>query len=198
MKISSTSAEQSAYEAIRAAPFTKIQGRPTRRCRDDLEEEAKIALCGAKVPGFEWAGEFGLLGELMNAANYTTLSGETYVEETEPKPFDPSITTGTSDFQVKKKCAVWDQKRESYYTRQGTLQGVCENIRDALDEPYHKQLKKKVIGYKKVKVKDYFDHLDKKWCKLDTGTIKKMKEDYYQPWNQVDHITDFGIRHKND
>ena len=50
-----------------------------------------------------------------------------------------------------------------------------------LDDPYHKQLKKKVIGYNKVKVRDYFDHLDKKWCKLDTGTIKRMKESFYEP-----------------
>ena len=67
-----------------------------------------------------------------------------------------------------------------------------------LDDPYHKQLKKKVIGYKKVKIREYFDDPGKKWCKLDTGTIRKMKEAFYEQWNLVDHITNFGIRLKDD
>ena len=59
--------------------------------------------------------------------------------------------------------------------RQGTLEGIYDNIRKAIDKPYHKQLKKRTIGYRKIKIRDYFSHLDRKWCKLDTGTIKKMK-----------------------
>ena len=69
---------------------------------------------------------------------------------------------------------------------------------NALDEPYHKQLEKKVISYKKVKICDYFAHLDKKWCKLDTGTIRKMKLASYKTWNLVNHVTDFGLQLKND
>ena len=65
---------------------------------------------------------------------------------------------------------------------------ICKNIRDALGEPYHTQLKKKTIGYKRVKVRDYFSHLNKKWCKLDTRTIKKMKAAFYEHWDSVDHI----------
>ena len=79
-----------------------------------------------------------MLGKIMEGAAYTALSGKTYAEETEPVPFDSSITHSTTDFQVKKKSAIWDQKRESFYIRQGTLQGVSENIHDALDDPYHK------------------------------------------------------------
>ena len=59
MKISGASAERSAYDVIRAAPFTKIHGWPTRRSRDDLEEEVRVALCSAKVPGFAWSGDYG-------------------------------------------------------------------------------------------------------------------------------------------
>ena len=168
------------------------------RSRDDLEEEVKVALCSAKVPGFAWSGDYGLLGKLMEAVENTRLTGETYVEETEPAAFDQSIISMTAELQMKKKTAIWDQRRESFYVRQGTLQAVSENICDALDDPYHKQLKKKIIGYKKVKVREYVDHLDKKWCKLDTGTIKTMKKAIYEPWNLVDHATDFGIRLKDD
>ena len=198
MKISGASAERSAYESIRAALFTEIHRRPMRRSRDDLEEEVKAALCQEKVPGFAWAGRWGLLEELMEGAAYTKLATKVYVEEVEPSAFDPAITVATNDIQMRMKTAVWDQKRESFYIWQGTLEGICEIIRDALNEPYHKQLKRKTISCKKVKVCDYFIHLNRKWYKLDTGTIKKMKAALYEPWNLVDHITDFGIRLKND
>ena len=29
---------------------------------------------------------------------------------------------------------------------------------------------------------------------MDTVNIKRMKEELYEPWNQIDHITNFGIR----
>ena len=107
--------------------------------------------------------------------------------------FNPAITQATTDYQVRKRSTICDQKRELFYIRQPfTLQGIGKNIRDVPNEPYHKQLKKKVVGCKKVKVCNYFSHLDKKWYRLDTGTIKKMKAAFYEPWNLVDHITDFG------
>ena len=62
------------------------------------------------MPVFEWSGDYGFLGKVMNGAAYTTLSGKTYAEETEPAPFDPAITERTTDYQVKKKSAIWDKK----------------------------------------------------------------------------------------
>ena len=29
---------------------------------------------------------------------------------------------------------------------------------------------------------------------MNIAIVKQMKEEYYEPWNQIDHITDFGIR----
>ena len=47
--------------------------------------------------------------------------------------------------------------------------------------------------------KEYIDYLHNKWCKLTTAVIKKMKEDYYQPWHfDSEHITDFGQRLDKD
>ena len=66
------------------------------------------------------------------------------------------------------------------------------NIREALDKQYYKQLWHKKTAYKMLMAKDYIDHLDKKWCKLTTAVIKKMKEEYYQPWHcDSEHITHF-------
>ena len=32
------------------------------------------------------------------------------------------------------------------------------------------------------------------WCKMDTKTIKMMTKSFYEPWNQVDHVTKFAQR----
>ena len=84
--------------------------------------------------------------------------------------------------------------RECYYTLCGVEEGLTANFRAAIDEQYYKQLKKPIVGYRGIKIKDYFDHLDTKWCKLDTNSISEMKAEYYQKWVGEEHVTDFGKR----
>ena len=67
----------------------------------------------------------------------------------------------------------------------------------ALPTAYYEQLKDTLFGYKEVSPRDYFDHLDYHWCKMDTKTIKSMTKFFYEPWNQVDHVTKFAQRLDN-
>ena len=113
MKITGASEERSAYESICASPFTKIHIQP--KSRDDLEEEVKVALCKAKVPGFEWAGEWGLLGEIMEGVAYMALTTNTYVEEVEPAAFNPLITQASTNYQTRKRVR-YGTKKESHST----------------------------------------------------------------------------------
>ena len=57
---------------------------------------------------------------------------------------------------------------------------------------YYEQLEDVLMGYKEVTIRDYFNHLDQYWCKMDTKIIKKMKKLVYEPWDQVMHITKFA------
>ena len=41
---------------------------------------------------------------------------------------------------------------------------------------------------------DYFDHFDEKWCKMDTKMRKQMRKEFYEPWDQVMHVSKFGLR----
>ena len=86
----------------------------------------------------------------------------------------------------------WSGHRTSWYTRRGACSAACRNIREALPEAYYEQLKNDLMGYKEVSIRDYFDHLDKHWCKMDTKTIKRMTKLFYKPWDQIMHITKFG------
>ena len=194
MKVSTAlSASRAVIEAIRSQPFTRIHGKPTRKARNRLYEEACELANQFDVP-YEWAGDHGLLAEVTGAAEYLRLTGEVYVEPVMVEAFNPAITNATSDYQTKKKMAEYDELREAWYVRKGFIQGIGDNIRDALDENYYKQLREKIIGYKGVTIVEYFEHLDAKWCKIDTNTIKQMKKEYYEPWDPIDHITEFSKR----
>ena len=60
-----------------------------------------------------------------------------------------------------------------------------------MNKKYYQQLRHKIIKYKIIHPKKYLKHLDEKWCKLFTKTIKKTKEDI--GWWQTKHITEFGV-----
>ena len=57
---------------------------------------------------------------------------------------------------------------------------------------YYEQLQDSLMGYKEVSIKDYFDHLNEYWCKMDTKPTQKMTKSFYEPWDQVMHVTKFA------
>ena len=101
MKVSTAlSASRAVIEAIRSQPFTRIHGKPTRKARNRLYEEAYELANQFDVP-YEWAGDHGLLAEVTGAAEYLRLTGEVYVEPVAVEAFNPAITAATSDYQTK-------------------------------------------------------------------------------------------------
>ena len=175
MKVTSGKQAQAAVsETVRATPFTRIPGRLTRRDYITLRNEACEVACNIDSE-YEWSGDYGHLAIVTGSPEYltiTTTSGTpiTYIPEEAPGAFNPAITAATTEFQVRKKMAEWEAKREAWYTLCGVEEGLCKNFRDAVDEQYYRQLKKPIIGYRGIKIKTYLDHLKKKWCKQTAST----------------------------
>ena len=48
------------------------------------------------------------------------------------------------------------------------------------------------MRYNDAPITVYFTHLDKRWCRMDTKTRKKMREEFYESRDQVMHISKFG------
>ena len=143
--------ELAAYEQVRLTPFTKVHGRPSRIDRNTLREELCAAASEIDMP-FEQAGDYGLLGEIMEDEEYTAITGLEYAEPTEPENYDTDITEDMPDHERKRMEASHTEYQEAWYTRRGALRGLCDNIRDALDVKYNLALKRPVIAYKKVTV----------------------------------------------
>jgi hypothetical protein len=67
MRVSTTmSAQKAVYDVICTKPFTRVHVRPMRKSYDRLLEEACELASGFDVP-YEWAGDHGLLAEVLGA-----------------------------------------------------------------------------------------------------------------------------------
>ena len=60
---------------------------------------------------------------------------------------------------------------------------MAENLRDAMDKQYYSKLKHSIVGYKNVTTIQILDHLDKVWVTMNTKEKKKIKAEYYKPWD---------------
>ena len=80
---------------------------------------------------------------------------------------------------------------EAWWARLSWIEGMSQNIREALDEEYHQQVGHSLLKYRKVEPKQYLNHLAKKWCRLSTKIIRELKEGYFMPWCQTKHIIEF-------
>ncbi len=95
--------------------------------------------------------------------------------------------------------ALNKEVREIWYIRKGTIRGIADNLRDALEPTYYQQLKNKRLKYKNLEIQDYFKHLDTHWGKITIEMEIKLKQGFYEPWDHGrTHITDFRERSDQD
>ena len=188
--------DQLTYDDVVNKTFTKIDDHPTRKNRDNLLVEVEKILVCVSVPGFDWHRKCGLLGKTRGGEGYTALSGIDYEGpiNDEPAATCRYIKKKWSEAKKEWKKEKWDAYKTSCYTRITACKAVCHNICKALDENYYEQLEDELMGYEDVTIREYFEHLDAKWCKMDTKTRKKMKVEFSEPWDQVMHISKFGMK----
>ena len=191
--------ENTTYESVRAAPFTKIHGRPSRNDYEILKKEALDLACELDDITYAWSrsatgDEYGLLAEIIGEDEYDHLTGLTWIQETEPSNYDPAITDATATHTRKRMEQEWQRTRETWAIRKGFLRGVAANMRDALDEKWYSQLKHIHTAYRNVTPLQILKHLNSRWCPLDVHAKKKLKQDYYTEWDGEIHLTAFGKR----
>ena len=113
MPSTTKSIETEAYEAVRATPFTKIHGRPSRNDYETLKKEASDLASELDDITYDWTRsptgeEYGLLAEIIGEDEYQHLTNLTWVQETEPGPYDPAITDATPT-HARKRMDAWNK-----------------------------------------------------------------------------------------
>ena len=174
MPSTARAAEASAYENVRANPFTRIHGRPTRGNYEIIKHEAATQASEVEDITYAWSrdpvtgDEYGLLAKILGLDEYDHQTGiDTYVEETEPSTYDPAITGTTPTHTRKRLEEEWERVRTCWYIRKGFLKGVTANLRDDLDEQFYAQLKHRHSAYRNITPFQILEHLNTIWCPLD-------------------------------
>ena len=182
--------EAAAYDQARAQPLTITHGKPSRSNYIAWRKELELIATGYDVSDtYGWSvdaagNNYGCLHLTMDDNDYqnrTTIT--TYVEPTEPAHYDPNINASTPTFQRKQLEEEQEQMKHDFFTWTGASRGMAENLRDAMEEQYYSELKHSIVGYKNVKTLQILEHLDTHWVTMNTREKKKIKADYYKPWD---------------
>ena len=125
-------------------PFTKNHGHPSRGDRNAMREEALQALGAVDVPDLG----HGLVGKLAKPAEYRHITEreEDYDVPDKSLRYDDEIDHDIMSLdEVEMAEAEHIQKLTSWHVRKGTLLGMGDQIRKALDKKFYKRLEKKSL-----------------------------------------------------
>jgi hypothetical protein len=190
-------AETTAYENVRSNPFTRVHGRPTQSDYKTLKSEAGALASKVEDITYAWSknntDNYGLLGDILGEDEYDEPTGiGTYTIPAKPTSYDPTVTNAMLTHERKQKEEEWELVRTSWFIRKGFLRGIVDNLRNALDEQYHSQLRHRLTAYCNVTPFQILDHLNNRWCPLDVKAKKALKDAYYMKWDGDKHLTAFG------
>jgi hypothetical protein len=116
----------------------------------------------------------------------------------EPMSYDPSINNTMPTHKCKRKEEDWDLICTAWFIRKVFLQGIVDNLRDALDKQYYSQLKHCLTAYHNITPFHILEHLNNRWCPLDVKVKKVLKDAYYTKWDGNKHLIAFGERLDNN
>ncbi len=91
----------------------------------------------------------------------------------------------------------WDLIRTAWFIRKGFLQGIVDNLHEALDKQYYYQLKHCLTAYRNVTPFQILEHLNNHCCPLNIKAKKALTDVYYTKWDCDKHLTTFGKRLNN-
>ncbi len=113
-------AKTTAFKSVRATPFTRVHGRPTRCDYNILKEEA--CALASKVEGitYPWSknvtNNYRLLTNILGIDEYDDPTNiATYAIPHEPASYNPNITNATPTHTRKRMEEEWELVRTSWY-----------------------------------------------------------------------------------
>ena len=125
-QVSGVNIEQPTYDAVIKKTFTKIDGRPSRKNRDNLLVEVEKVLVCLNVPRFDWSSKYGLLAKTRGETKLEEPTGREYKEPSneEPPATRPKIKKKWSALKKEIKKEAWDCYKTLFYTRLRTCKAV--------------------------------------------------------------------------
>jgi hypothetical protein len=194
MSSTARTTETTAFENVRATPFTRIHGHPSRSDYEILKQEAATIASEVEDIIYAWSRD-DILG--VDEYDHQTVIG-TYVKEMEPDTYDSIINDTTPTHMQKCKEEEWECLRTCWYIRKGFLKGVTANLCDTIDKQFYSQLKHCHTAYRNTTPFQLLKHFNSTWCPLGVQAKKKLKDAYFAQWDRHEHLTAFGKRLGDD
>lgn len=146
---------------------------------------------------YEWSktatDNYGLLADIIGADEYEDLTNiDTYGAPIKPLSYDPTINNAMPTHKWKRKEEDWKAIRQAWFIHKGFLQGMVDNLRDALNKQYYSQLRHCLTAYRNITPYQILEHLNDCWCPLDVQAKKELWRNYYTKWDTDEHLTAFG------
>jgi len=115
-------AETTAFESVRAKPFTRVHGRPSRCDYKILKEEACAPASEVEDITYVWSknltDNYELLANIMGVDEYDDLTGiGTLIIPNEPEFYNPNITNATPTYTRKQMEEEWELVWTSWFIR---------------------------------------------------------------------------------
>jgi hypothetical protein len=192
MKPTNKAIEQAAHDVMRthAQTITRLNHKPTRMDLINMKEEIETTLVNidiSKTYGTHTVdaegNNYGCLAGIYTEDEYLNHTTCDWDEPTEPDYYDPNITDAMPRHVRKRKEEVHNQRIVDYWTWKGTMRGLANNIRDAIEEKYYIALKHPKTKYNIVTPLEILQHVQDTFAPMDTRSKKAMRAQYYQPWN---------------
>ena len=180
------------HDAVVARPFTRIAGLPTWEEKENfLEEASTLAMCF--IVAYDWAGDHGLLAEIVGKVKYLALTTKNYVEPKRP-PIVPAGYANLTEKNARTATIKNTQDKIDFAVLEGFRSGFGEIYRKAFDPNYYEQLWEEVFHYRRVTPRMYIEHLETRWCKMDTLVIGRLRARFLRGWDPEEHIVTFRVR----
>ena len=185
------------HDTVIGSPFTRVPGLPTFEAWENFLEEAQESALGITVE-YDWAGDHGLLVEIVGDVKYNVLTGGTlvpYTTPTRPPTVDANVLAGNlTDKAARIATLENDQMKLNWAAVEGFRSGFNANFRNTFDAKYYEQLKEEVFKYKRIRPLQFIEHMQKKWVKMDTLVISRLRTKFFRGWEEDEHLISFRVR----
>ena len=121
---------------------------------------------------------YALLANILSVNEYDNLTGIlTYTIPHKPASYNPNITDATPMHTWKWMEEEWELVQTSWFIQKGFLQGIIDNLWDALDKQYYSQLRHGLMAYQHHPL---------------PSTIAGAPSTWRQKWNSRKHTKQSG------
>ena len=181
-------------DSVVGRPFTRVPGQPTWEQKQKFLEEAEEWAMEYMV-NYDWAGDHGLLAEIMGRDKYYAKTGKWYTPPVRPPVVHPDVSAGIlTDKQARIATLNHNQLKLDYAVLEGFRTGFGIIYRNAFDKKYFEQLYEETFKYKRILPRQFIAHLESRWVKQDTMVIKRLRALYFRGWEEEEHLTSYRTR----